>query len=123
MELLLYTEGFFDAAHFIVGHEGKCSSLHGHSWKIAVWVKGNESSIDSKGIMWDFGNVKKITEELDHKNLNEVMPGNPTAERIMIYIFNKMKFDRPDLLFKVRVYENIVSKVSYCEGGDLQIDV
>lgn len=118
MELTLYTETFFDGAHYIEGHEGKCAVLHGHTWKVCVWVKGDESLCAENGILWDFGNIKKISERYDHKNLNEVMDFNPTAERIVTEIYKTIKTDSPKLLFRVRVYENIASRESYCEGGD-----
>lgn len=30
----------FDAAHQLVGHKGKCSNLHGHTYKLEVVLKG-----------------------------------------------------------------------------------
>ena len=118
MDLLLYTETFFDGAHYIEGHEGKCAALHGHTWKVCDWVKGAESQLDGNGILWDFGKIKAICERFDHKNLNEVIEGNPTAERIVSEIYRSIKTERPDLRFRVRVYENIASRESWCEGGD-----
>ena len=118
MELTLYTEGFFDAAHFIERHAGKCSRLHGHTWKICVWVRGEESQLDHNGILWDFGNLKDILECYDHRTLNDILPGNPTAELLVKDIYERMKYQNQNLRFKVRVYENIVSRESWCEGGD-----
>ena len=118
MTLTLYTEGFFNAAHLLNGYNGKCSQLHGHTWKVCVWIKGEEEKKDSVGILWDFGNLKKITNQLDHKSLNDILPENPSVENIAIFIYNKLKKDSPDLLFKVRIYESIIKKESYCETGD-----
>ena len=118
MELTLYTETFFDAAHFLRNYEGKCASLHGHTWKLCIWVKGEESQLDERDILWDFTNAKLMASRYDHKNLNEVMEGNPTAERLVIETLGTLKKDRPELRFKVRVYESLASKSSYCEGGD-----
>ena len=118
MKLTIFTEGFFDSAHFIKGHDGKCAHLHGHSWKIEVHVSGDSSQLDANGILWDFGNIKKIISKLDHRILNEEFDFNPTAENLVKFIYTDLKSDRNDLSFKVRVYENCVSKTSYCEGGD-----
>jgi 6-pyruvoyltetrahydropterin/6-carboxytetrahydropterin synthase len=118
MIMTLYTEDFFDAAHLIEGYDGKCSRIHGHTWKIAVWIRGDSKLIDKNGILWDFSNIKKITHEFDHKNLNEVIDVNPTAENLAVYVYKKMKKDSPDLSFKVRIYEKIIKKESYCETGD-----
>ncbi len=118
MDLTLYTEGFFDAAHFIRNHEGQCALLHGHTWKVSVWIRGTRDMIDSKGILWDFGNLKKIIKFFDHQNLNEILSVNPTAENLVMYIYEQLKKEYSHLLFKVRVYESAVSKQSYCDGGD-----
>lgn len=120
MKLTLYTEGFFDSAHYVTGYEGKCKSLHGHSWKVTVTVRGDESDINEIGILWDFSNIKKITGLLDHTELNTVLPDNPTAENLTLYIWKSLKKDSPHLEFRVRVYENSLSKISYCETGDIE---
>lgn len=118
MTLTLYTEGFFDSAHYIENYEGKCSILHGHSWKVCVWVRGGEEQMDGTGILWDFSNITRIVKRYDHKNLNEVMHKNPTAENLTLSIYRSLKQEDPELLFKVRVYENLLSKSSYAEAGD-----
>lgn len=118
MELTLFTEGYFDAAHFIENHEGQCAFLHGHTWKVCVWVRGDSSMLDDKGILWDFGNLKNILKEFDHKNLNDILPVNPTAENLVLHIYGLLKKGNVNLKYKVRVYESISSKESYCIGGD-----
>lgn len=118
MMITLYTECFFDSAHFIESHPGKCANLHGHTWKVGVWVKGDSELRDKTGILWDFGNLKTITEDLDHKNLNNILSDNPTAENIAMYIYSECKKNATRLSFKVRVYESIISKTSFCETGD-----
>ncbi len=118
MELTLYTEGYFNAAHHLENYDGKCSQMHGHTWKISLWIRGDEKKRDKAGILWDFNKLNKIINELDHKYLNEVLNINPTVENISLYIFNTLKKDSPDLLFKVRIYESIIKKESYCEVGD-----
>lgn len=118
MKLTLYTEGFFDAAHCIKNHPRHCAALHGHTWKVSLWVRGDENLLNEIGILWDFGNLKTVTQEFDHTNLNDIIKDNPTAENLTIYIYKALKKKDPQLEFKVRVYESIVSKKSFCEGGD-----
>jgi 6-pyruvoyltetrahydropterin/6-carboxytetrahydropterin synthase len=118
MLITLYTEEFFHAAHHLENYEGKCARLHGHTWKVSVWVKGDEERKNQTGLLWDFGNVRKIIDTLDHQLLNEVLPNNPTVENITRYIYDKLKEDAAELQFKVRVYENITTRQSYCELGD-----
>ena len=46
----------FDAAHRIVGHEGKCKDLHGHRYKAMISVT---AGLDSLGRVIDFGVIKE----------------------------------------------------------------
>jgi 6-pyruvoyltetrahydropterin/6-carboxytetrahydropterin synthase len=118
MTLTLYTEDFFNAAHKLDDYQGKCAHLHGHTWKIGVWVKGDETQLRRNGILWDFSNIKKITGELDHTFLNDVVKVNPTAENIALFVYKRLKAEYVHLLFKVRVYEGMIPKKSFCETGD-----
>ena len=52
--------------HLVLDYESKCSNLHGHNWIITLYCR-------AKG---------KIKGTLDHQNLNDVLPFNPTAENI-----------------------------------------
>lgn len=56
-------------AHRLIGYEGKCAHIHGHSykWEVAIWKEG----LDERGIAVDFGEIKDvmkrmIDEEFDH---------------------------------------------------------
>jgi len=118
MLLKLYTEDFFNAAHYLKGYNDKCSELHGHSWKICVWVQAEENKKNSIGLLWDFNNLKKIIDSLDHKSLNNILNVNPTVENLVLFIYNELKKNDPDLEFKVRIYESITKKESFCETGD-----
>lgn len=62
-------------------YESKCTRLHGHNWIITVYCRAHE--LDRNGMVVDFSEIKRrIKEPLDHQNLNEVLPFNPTAENI-----------------------------------------
>lgn len=118
MKLNLYTEGYVNAAHFLTGYDGKCSNLHGHTWKICVWVRGEESSLDKTGILWDFNNLKSIIDMLDHNCLNDVLKNNPSVENLTLFVYKKVKESAQGLEFKVRIYESVLKRESYCEAGD-----
>lgn len=58
-----------------------CTQVHGHNWIITVHAKSKE--LDGNGMVIDFSYIKKkIHSVLDHKNLNDALPFNPTAENI-----------------------------------------
>lgn len=62
-------------------YESKCSALHGHNWVITIYCKAE--TLNSNGMVVDFTEIKrKIKHRLDHQNLNDVLPFNPTAENI-----------------------------------------
>lgn len=67
----------FEAAHRLPGHTGKCSWIHGHSYRVRVVVRGGD--ILSDGMVIDFQVIKGIIDELDHRYLNDIIE-NPTAE-------------------------------------------
>ncbi|MFE4709327.1 MULTISPECIES: 6-pyruvoyl tetrahydropterin synthase family protein [unclassified Paenibacillus] len=64
----------FDAAHQLIGHKGKCSNLHGHTYKLEVVLKGVPSVQEGhsdEGFVVDFSDIKARVQEvlidrLDH---------------------------------------------------------
>lgn len=80
----------FAAAHQLKMVAKKCENLHGHNWKIEVYVAGE--SLNSAGVLMDFGEIKKrvaeVMKSLDHRFLNdlECLDGNPSSERIAVFI-------------------------------------
>ncbi|SET29402.1 6-carboxytetrahydropterin synthase QueD [Paenibacillus sp. NFR01] len=64
----------FDAAHQLIGHKGKCSNLHGHTYKLEVVLKGvpvTEPGHSDEGFVIDFGDIKalvrqSLVDRLDH---------------------------------------------------------
>lgn len=118
--LTIHTECVIDSAHRLDGYKGKCKHVHGHSWLLRVWFRGSLLSIDEVGILVDFGIVKDIKEELDHKMINDMLDFNPTAENMSVYIYKflKAKLVGKNIDVKIRLYETAVLKKTYCEYGD-----
>lgn len=69
-------------------YESECTRLHGHNWVIEVTCRSRE--LNSEGMVVDFKDIKKIVKELDHRVINELIDGNPTAERIAKYLCDKI---------------------------------
>ena len=88
-------------------YESKCTSVHGHNWIITVSCRSRE--LNANGMVTDFSSIKsKPTGLLDHRNLNEVLPFNPTAENIARWICEQV----PNC-YRVDVQESEGNTASY----------
>ncbi|MCX5888820.1 MAG: 6-carboxytetrahydropterin synthase QueD [Deltaproteobacteria bacterium] len=92
-ELKIITQ--FAAAHRLENFYGKCEALHGHNWKVEVFLAGER--LDKAGLLMDFGQIKARTnallEEIDHKYLNELeafREQNPSSENLARYLFERL---------------------------------
>jgi len=85
----------FEAAHVLPHHPGKCSRLHGHSYRLDVAIEGGlQSDGPARGMVLDFDEISAVVkpavvERLDHSSLNDLMP-NPTAEHIAQWIWREL---------------------------------
>lgn len=105
---------------------GKCNNAnyHGHNYDLIVKVTG-EIDPDT-GYVMDMKKLKeiienKITERFDHKNLNldveEFKNMNPTAENIVVVIWNILRNEIPSLLdLRIVLFETERNFVEY--GGE-----
>lgn len=110
MKVTVSRKAHFNAAHRLYRKDwsyekndavfGKCNNpnFHGHNYELIVSVTGE---IDQEtGYVIDMKVLKDIIKEevedaFDHKNLNVEVPEfkslNPTAENIVVVIYNKIK--------------------------------
>lgn len=90
-----------------LSYSSKCENLHGHNWIITVYCRSKELNAD--GMVVDFTAIKRaVKEKLDHQNLNDVLPFNPTAEQIARWVC-----DQVPTCFKVEVQESEGNTVIY----------
>lgn len=80
------------AAHRLsLNYESKCENLHGHNWIICVTCRREE--LDENGMVVDFKHISNMVKgKLDHAYLNDVIGGNPTAERIAKWICDNVPY-------------------------------
>lgn len=100
---MYYIEKTFEisASHSLaLSYESKCSRVHGHNWIVTVYCRSRELNED--GMVVDFSEVKRLVKcRLDHQNLNDVLPFNPTAENIARWITEQIP-----TCYKARVQES-----------------
>lgn len=79
----------FDMAHALLGYDGLCRNIHGHSYTLIVTVKGKpiiDDDSPKNGMLIDFGDLKKlikenITNDYDHALvLNDKSPSSLITE-------------------------------------------
>lgn len=117
----LKIETSFAAAHNLLNYCGQCENLHGHNWKIEIYIQGNE--LDKSGMLIDFKILKDhtntILDNLDHTYLNElpIFAGkSPSSELIAEYIFNELEkklTKSPVAIKKVVAWESEKAAASY----------
>lgn len=88
-----------------------CTNQHGHDYLIGVYLEG---PLNENGMVMDFSELKRLVEKtsFDHKNLNDIMAVNPTAENLVLFLKdfldNVWSKDYPKLV-KIRVWETPTS--------------
>jgi 6-pyruvoyltetrahydropterin/6-carboxytetrahydropterin synthase len=114
-------EFHFSAAHHLFGlpPEHLCSNPHGHNYVITVEL--SNTKLDEVGFVTDYRALepikKYIDEVLDHKDLNNVLICNTTAENIAKHIFLKFKPSFPNLS-AVKVSETPKTIATYTPDYD-----
>ncbi|MEI6695017.1 MAG: 6-carboxytetrahydropterin synthase [Bacteroidota bacterium] len=124
----------FESAHALLGYDGPCKNIHGHSYKMAVTLIGepiHDATSPKNGMVMDFGELKQIVNEsivkpFDHAlilnaNTKEVQSTEvkslsgkliladyqPSCENLLIDFAEKIKNKLPDnvSLFSIRLDE------------------
>ncbi len=113
----IYKEFQFEAAHYLpyVPENHKCRRLHGHSYRVRVYVRG---PIDPEiGWIRDFADIGEafspVYKQLDHHVLNDVEGlENPTCEHLAKWIWEKTRPLIPELS-RIEVMETCTSGCVY----------
>jgi 6-pyruvoyltetrahydropterin/6-carboxytetrahydropterin synthase len=100
MKVRIYKQVQIDASHRLLHYKGKCANLHGHRWKIEVWIEGEPDPMTK--ILIDYNTIKDVIGKYDHQIiLNDedpmvtcvgkyqqiiTTPGDPTSELLAVLI-------------------------------------
>jgi 6-pyruvoyltetrahydropterin/6-carboxytetrahydropterin synthase len=103
----------FSASHVLtaVPEDHKCRRLHGHNYEVEIICAAAE--LDHRGMVVDYFDLDPakalIDDTLDHRHLNDVIDGEPTAERLAQWIHDALGDALPDdvaaTVVAVRVHE------------------
>lgn len=117
----LMIETHFAAAHQLRDYPGDCARLHGHNWKVELYVECKE--LDDLGLAVDYKTLKHELKEAlkdwDHYNLNDVPPFdtvNPSSENVARVLFDEMSTRLDDTRLHVShitIGETCTAKVAY----------
>ncbi|MCK5884665.1 MAG: 6-carboxytetrahydropterin synthase [Bacteriovoracaceae bacterium] len=87
-------------------YESKCRELHGHNWRVKVFLKSE--TLNENGMILDYTEIKKYVMVFDHKCINDLVEFNPTAENICKYYCDKIPH-----CYRVEVWETDNSWACY----------
>lgn len=115
--MVIFKDFRIEAAHRLPnvppGH--KCARLHGHSFRISVYVSG---PLDPHtGWVCDFADIQSaaapVVEALDHHCLNDIAGlENPTSEQLAVWIWERLK-PRLPALSRLLIHETCTSGCDY----------
>lgn len=137
----------FEMAHALWNYDGKCSNMHGHSYKLFVTVSGEviEDPNNKKlGMVIDFGDLKSIVktyivDRFDHSCLiNKSAPADkfkeidqmfdkmermdyqPTCENMVVHFAEIIKEKLPAgvVLISVKLYETANSCAEWLQADN-----
>jgi 6-pyruvoyltetrahydropterin/6-carboxytetrahydropterin synthase len=73
--------------------------MHGHNYVVGMYLKAD--TLDDYGFVKDYKALRcvqqYIDETLDHRHLNDVIPGHPTSENIARFLYTRFKPEIPEL--------------------------
>lgn len=141
MSILRITKEFrYEGAHALLGYDGKCRHIHGHSYILYVTIKGEPDNTPcgpKEGMVIDFKALKSIVEEniiekFDHALVLRkesplveeiaqqysnmvIVDFQPTTENMICYFAQTIKSKLPEgiSLHSLKLYETAGSYVEW----------
>ncbi|MDJ1134776.1 6-pyruvoyl trahydropterin synthase family protein [Streptomyces iconiensis] len=94
----------FSASHRLdhLPSDHQCARLHGHNYTVRLELAAPPDELTPAGFVRDYGELsdfkKWLDSELDHRHLNDVVPGrNPSAENLAMWIYEIWSERLPEL--------------------------
>lgn len=112
-------EFHFSASHRLehLPENHPCYRLHGHNYIAQIVLCAQETS--EVGFVLDYRELSPfkqiIDDELDHRHLNDILPGITSAECLAQWLYKRAEPLWPHLLYAVRVSETPKTWAEYRE--------
>jgi 6-pyruvoyltetrahydropterin/6-carboxytetrahydropterin synthase len=116
---IISKEFHFSASHRLehLPEDHPCFRLHGHNYVVELVLHAEELNQDSFVI--DYRKLEPfkriVDDELDHRHLNDVVPGTTSAEYLAQWLYGRAKQLWPDLIYAVRISETQKTWAEYRE--------
>lgn len=109
----LTREFSFEMAHALEGYDGLCRHVHGHSYKLFVTVAGvpcENPSNPKYGMVMDFGDLKRIVNELVVDRYDHALVLRQTPENMRLLQQVREKWERVYLVDYQPTCEQMLSR-------------
>jgi 6-pyruvoyltetrahydropterin/6-carboxytetrahydropterin synthase len=106
----------FSASHVLncLGDDHPCARLHGHNYVVTIHLQSE--TLNEYGFVKDYHALRVVgdylSEHLDHRHLNDLLPFHPTAENIARYVYEKFCDQLPEM-YAVEVSETPKTSAVY----------
>jgi len=107
----IYKTTTFESAHLLAGHP-KCGKLHGHSYKLEVWVTSDEL-IEPYDFVLDFHIISDIAKQYDHSDKVIQVSCEVLSKKIADDIMAVIEKRTDRFALKVRLWETATSYAEY----------
>ena len=112
----------FEAAHALLGYDGLCANIHGHSYRLEVTVCSpaldsvepgryieSDKADPKNGMLFDFSELKKCVNHRYQKVF--CVPFQPTSENLLLDFAQRLQAVLPEKirLKRMRLYETATS--------------
>jgi 6-pyruvoyltetrahydropterin/6-carboxytetrahydropterin synthase len=147
MNIRITKEFRFEMAHALLGYDGPCKDIHGHSYRLLITLKGKtERAGEKNGMVYDFADLRSIVQHyiiriFDHAlvlNVNTsrelldtlqdhnlvTVAFQPTCEQLCAYFANILQTVLPEtiLLHHVTLFETATSFAEWYAKDNLPLE-
>ena len=115
----------FETAHALLGYDGACRHIHGHSYKLVVTIIGTplqDETHPKNGMVMDFGDLKKTVENAVIKPFDHALLLNKNTPAELVEVLQKNN-EKLVLLPYQPSCENMLIDIQKCLQNQLPVNI